>query len=148
MAAAQASTTAAIETTESQVRRLKRMARKVLTARKDIDAATQAIEDHRNPMVDLFHALGTNVVEAVPGEGIQLVEPVSRVHDEKAIEAYIKRYRPDYYDFLFPPVRKLDTSQLRTYIDAGLVPRTVEKHISDKPGTPQLKRVSIKGGKR
>lgn len=120
--------------------RLRKLARYVCEARNAESYAKERLEQLRPDMVELFHALGINIVQVSPRETVQLVEPVTRRHDEQAIEAYIKRYRPELYDTLFPPVRKLDTGKLRDAIDSGAVSRKVEKHIHDVQGTPQLRR--------
>ncbi len=139
-----AQSTTASETVQEHERKLKqlrRLARKVLQLRVAEREAADQITDYKPEIVALMHELGLSIVEAAPGQSLQLVEPVTRKHNEEAIEAYIRRYRPDLHDRLFPPVRKLDTGKLRDAIDAGEVPRTIEKHITDVAGTPQLRRV-------
>lgn len=135
--------TLAMETSQqpTQLKQLRRLARKVLAAREAEQAAKDTVNNVKPDMVELFHELGINIVEAAPGQSVQLVEPVTRRHDEQAIERYIKRYNPELYDLIFPPVRKLDTGRLRDFIERGDIKRTVEKHISDVSGTPQLRRV-------
>lgn len=126
---------------ELKLRRLRKLARKVCAARQAEQQAKREVDELRPDMVALMQQLGLSIVQAFPGESVQLVERVTRKHDEEAIAKYIQRYQPELYDHLFPPVRQLHKERLRDAIDSGLVRKTVEKHIHDKHETPQLRRV-------
>lgn len=129
----------------NMLRHAKRLARKVLNAR---DAETQAkkdIDEARADLPWLAEQLGMDVIEAVPGRGVQIVRPMGRaLADEAKTLAAIARYRPDMLDQLAPATRKVDMSALSKAIENGDVPATWRRHIVDTTGTVQLRAVEVK----
>lgn len=138
-------TTTARDTTANLLRRAKRIARTVLTARDAEAAAKVAIDDARATLPELADALGMSTIEAVPGRGVQVVRPVGRaLADHATTLAAIARHRPEMLDTLAPATRKVDMSALSKAIADGTVPASWAKHIIDTEGTVQLRVVNVK----
>lgn len=125
--------------------RLRRAARKVLQARKAQDDAKSVVDKMRPGMVEQFHALGLSEIEAVPGEGIQLVEPIKRVFDEENIKAAMNRHRPEFMELVFPTRPVFDAERFRSLLDEGALPQSWERFVEDKTQTPQLRRINMRG---
>lgn len=114
-----------------------------LNAERALVLAKQNSDKAREDAIPLFRRLGVTEV-AIDSEGIRFVPTKASVTDEDAIEAYVKRYAPEHYDLIFPPVRSLDASALKLLVKAGTVKDTVLKHIRTIDGSPRLTRYDVK----
>ena len=145
MTAQATDTTAAIADTASMLRKAKRLARKVLTARDAEAQAKKDIDDVRDDLATLADALGMATIEAVPGRGVQVVRPVGRKVDDAAkLLAAIARHRPDMLDTLAPATRKVDLDALSKALADGTVPASWRGYITETAGTVQLRAVVVK----
>lgn len=145
MAAQASTTTTAIDDMATMLRRAKRLARKVLTARDAEAQAKKDVADVRDDLAQLADALGMATIEAVPGRGVQVVRPVGRkVEDAEALVKAIARHRPDMLDTLAPVTRKVDIDALSRALADGTVPGSWRKHIVETTGTVQVRAVVVK----
>lgn len=127
----------------SDIVKLEDACKRRLNAERTLALAKQNSDRAREDAIPLFRSLGVTEV-AVDSEGIRFVPTKATVTDEDAIEAYVKRYAPDHYDLIFPPVRSLDASALKMLVKAGTIKDTVLKHIQTIDGSPRLSRYDVK----
>lgn len=135
----------AIDDTATLLKKAKKLARKVLTARDAEAQAKKDIDEARDPLDTLAQQLGMSTIEAVPGRGVQIVRPVGRkVDDHAKLLAAIERHRPDMLDDLAPATRKVDLDALSKALAKGDVPASWRDYVVETTGTTQLRAVVIK----
>jgi hypothetical protein len=98
--------------------------------------------EEKELQADVLNLLGLLDVDSVTFDGdkkAQAVRPTSKKYDAEAIEKYVKRYKPELYDMLFPPVRKLDIATFDVMLASGALPAATAKHVERTSGTPYVK---------
>ena len=116
-----------------------RWARGIVAAKKRKAQADFDLKRDNPKFLEVMEDLGWDEINIGGETLLQVIQREKKQFDEASIETYIKRYRPELYDTLFPATRTLNKKLLAEMLSEGQLPETINNHITTAPMTPQVR---------